>query len=1293
MSSSSAGEELDHPVDDAYVSIREDLTNDIPIGATCRICRGEATLENPLFHPCKCKGSIKYLHEPCLLEWISARNLDVNKPGSVIKCDICHYPFQFKTKYAANMPDKIPISELIKNAILNVFTKFYSTLLITVSINLLIFGIPLIWNFFAKCYTFMLDGKLPYQGQFWKSILLGYNEKYLINAEQFDYSITSFAITILENAKFSSIQIALVAILHLALYFQYDMIVREDVFSKMVFHKIGPNFSLEEMKNRLKTTFPAMEDEMLDQVATMMRDREMRENENRLDEEEKAYNQQFDMPQEDPEIPVRNERNEQTGNENMLNEPIGHNEEVQRDHDDETNDPDYELPDDHSANFHSDSDDNTLDFDNHPVDQDELDDLREERGRAVRNIAEVAEENANGNDFAEPLVRPVRPPQPAQPEPVPQENANGDIDAQEIINELQGNQNNMEQVAPFLININLKPTTICIYTLAAFAVISVYLFIAYYIPTLVGYALIALYSRIIGVFVHGLVNLIYLSKSNKLFNMLIETFPHLEVAVASLSLNFVQPVATYYKGFTDSTLQSSLFIRSLPALTTYLTAVALICIAAGYLCRGYSRRNGMSNSMKRLIFQILYALRCTFKVFTLFFIELAGFPIIAGVMLDLSLIAPVLGTSATLLWVPKMFWFWTKGSLIVYWIVGTLYMYWFAKYIGMIRQYIIRPGVLFFIRSPDDPNIKILHDSLIHPMGIQLSRLCLSMFIYAVFILAGFGVHTRVIFPLLFANNFINTYEPFSTVNFTNVSTMLLCFYLAKIIIEDNRNVINLVRQYWMKIFQVISRKSRLSSFILGKDYAMERGHILYRNYFYKFFAPKTAQWSNPDLFTNPKTESSAKRLFKENTMIHAYFIPDGMLMRVPSSDIVSRNYVQTMFASVTKNDKLLKPLDLKKMKERNQRNAGEFAYLDHQSTEFDDYFVCYVPPHFKFRYMSLIALTWLFASLLIIGVAVLSQYIFNTLTIILLPILWCLGRQDDFKAFSGVIIDSYKNANLQYVCLGSIFLCSCIDYIKKHELSKYFSREHTVDPNEEHHDIPDIAEQAPPAENQRGPLNIILQSWVVRMTSAGAMVIISRGINIIYACLCLYLFLFSIGYWLLELNNYAATTSYANYCFDQIRIIDFMIQYFSIGAIAYFILDTKPTAVGRLANQPLTSIVKIVWKSRIKSGLKSLLSLGCFLAVNMGGWTLSEYYFNEGIFTSFSDAASFVKINNFKTKSFITTPTTNRHLAIIAVLNSLLVLRYLVAALKSWFGDATQNVKDQVYASGRSLENYSLNN
>lgn len=172
----------------------------------------------------------------------------------------------------------------------------------------------------------------------------------------------------------------------------------------------------------------------------------------------------------------------------------------------------------------------------------------------------------------------------------------------------------------------------------------------------------------------------------------------------------------------------------------------------------------------------------------------------------------------------------------------------------------------------------------------------------------------------------------------------MLTLYFTKRILESSSYVKPLLERYWKTIFKLCSRKLRLSSFILGKDTPTERGHIVYRNLFYKYIAAKNAEWSNQELFTKPKTLEQAEELFGQVRDVHAYFVPDGVLMRVPSSDIVSRNYVQTMFVPVTKDDKLLKPLDLERIKERNKRAAGEFGYLDEQNTEYDQYYIVYVP-------------------------------------------------------------------------------------------------------------------------------------------------------------------------------------------------------------------------------------------------------------------------------------------------------------------------------------------------------------
>lgn len=33
----------------------------------CRVCRCEGTPDRPLFHPCICTGSIKFIHQECQL--------------------------------------------------------------------------------------------------------------------------------------------------------------------------------------------------------------------------------------------------------------------------------------------------------------------------------------------------------------------------------------------------------------------------------------------------------------------------------------------------------------------------------------------------------------------------------------------------------------------------------------------------------------------------------------------------------------------------------------------------------------------------------------------------------------------------------------------------------------------------------------------------------------------------------------------------------------------------------------------------------------------------------------------------------------------------------------------------------------------------------------------------------------------------------------------------------------------------------------------------------------------------
>lgn len=75
----------------------------------CKICFEPNTEENMLVAPCKCKGSMKFIHSMCLFEWIKS----IENP----KCEICNHKYVFKNIYAENMPRKVPIYLMLKEAL------------------------------------------------------------------------------------------------------------------------------------------------------------------------------------------------------------------------------------------------------------------------------------------------------------------------------------------------------------------------------------------------------------------------------------------------------------------------------------------------------------------------------------------------------------------------------------------------------------------------------------------------------------------------------------------------------------------------------------------------------------------------------------------------------------------------------------------------------------------------------------------------------------------------------------------------------------------------------------------------------------------------------------------------------------------------------------------------------------------------------------------------------------------------------------------------------------------------
>ncbi|KAF0341599.1 E3 ubiquitin-protein ligase SSM4 [Gigaspora margarita] len=100
-------------------NVQISLTVDEPVVRICKICQESEFVEDEegpfmkgkLISPCKCKGSIQYVHIGCLNQW---RTSSVRKDSS-FQCEVCKYEYKF---YRPN------IAKIISNPIFLHFTTF-----------------------------------------------------------------------------------------------------------------------------------------------------------------------------------------------------------------------------------------------------------------------------------------------------------------------------------------------------------------------------------------------------------------------------------------------------------------------------------------------------------------------------------------------------------------------------------------------------------------------------------------------------------------------------------------------------------------------------------------------------------------------------------------------------------------------------------------------------------------------------------------------------------------------------------------------------------------------------------------------------------------------------------------------------------------------------------------------------------------------------------------------------------------------------------------------------------------
>ncbi|CAH2352723.1 ERAD-associated E3 ubiquitin-protein ligase DOA10 [[Candida] railenensis] len=941
---------------------------------TCRICRGEATPSQPLLHPCKCRGSIKYTHQDCLLEWLKHSN------KSTSKCDICNTPYKFITIYDPDMPDRIPakfIWEKFVSMVSGTVIRVMSVLLYTICIFV---QIPIYWKFIGRIYTWAIDGHLPQANpSFFDALLFGefeFTEAVASMVDRAYWDILYFKVSkFFEYTYAPGLRYVLICIIsHIALFIEHEWVVRDEGFNKLLLKEVGkePRVKLMEV---LEQALTAMENEQqtggrqggagannevnAEMMARALRDLEQgRQNGNgvpeeglrRFIEEQRGANANVNdanlnwnrFEQQRPEVREGENdpllpRGDEVAQDFAFN--FGDNDLDASDNDDIADDVVPEVQPHARARFVPHAPRINL-FENEDDDDDEDEDDEDENNADIDGIAAAADAEADA-EAAEAAAA-----------------GNGDI-----LDILGINLNNLRTPIMLMIVGN--------------SIISVYLFVAYLIPHMIGNfvtSALGYVFRITGSKVVGYIPEVIISFISSTVPSYIESIcqfhPFVTTFTRFLFTGVIQPIIVIIDHLFDPQfMYPAVMERSILVTIGYCVLSLVIYKLMKSIASGSNKKPVMGTPRK--IYKLLFEISSTTKVFIVFAIEIFIFPVYCGWLLDFCLapvlldrftapngvdIASILATS--LLHSVPFLDDTAFGKIMLYWVSGTLYMLFFALFVGMVRDKILRPGVLFFIRSPDDPNARLIHDALVKPLSLQLSRIYLSAKVYTGFILVGIGGVTwllRYCFQEANYNVVLPLQIPY------DFKSLAIYFVLIGSL-HDKDLYIRYSKLYWGKVFEISTHNLRLSHFIIGKLVPQERGFIAYRNVWEQILGR-----SLPD-YSKPVTYRDALKNFQEDKDLKACFVPDGNYVRVPDNDTVSRKYIKKLFVAVTKDDKLLS--QKQPQSEQDQEDNPDDDSTDDEMTTNNAYTIVYRPPNFKMRCFGLIVMLWVFAVLLILIIA-----------------------------------------------------------------------------------------------------------------------------------------------------------------------------------------------------------------------------------------------------------------------------------------------------------------------------------
>ncbi|KAJ2611746.1 hypothetical protein H4S08_003017 [Coemansia sp. RSA 1365] len=380
------------------------------------------------------------------------------------------------------------------------------------------------------------------------------------------------------------------------------------------------------------------------------------------------------------------------------------------------------------------------------------------------------------------------------------------------------------------------------------------------------------------------------------------------------------------------------------------------------------------------------------KIVFFILIELMVFPVICGYCLDVSLMPLLSSASLWSRYVALVEQRWV--SLFTHWLLGMLFMVHFARFVLHCRQ-VMRPGLLWFIRDPNDPEFHPMREILEDRMLPQQYNIARSALMYCSIILTCVGLSMQIavkaapsVFPI--------KWMPSARFSDYPTSIMFMVFLLPVAMMWGRPNeVLHFLFSHW---WRVAARMTRLSEFILGERSVLDEGEWIHRRYprlpvpLPRLTMPTHVVQEVFDVFnattfdqarTGPiagalptheyvaKLQEAVDRALVESHP-HVRFVLRGHNFRVPAIDTVpvvpgrnmlvpvdDRGYpVDDRFDYETADDPELRNSD-----ENRDRDlpppAPESSYRDRRFRG-EHYGVIYVPPMLRARIFAILALGWL---------------------------------------------------------------------------------------------------------------------------------------------------------------------------------------------------------------------------------------------------------------------------------------------------------------------------------------------